>query len=110
MAILTNEQSVAVGVMGLIGGVVLWYASRKVGAVVEQAIDDGVSGWAKLANAPMQAFRDPAADGSTVGTQAWFYDQVSDLKEWSGINPATQPIYTPYDGKPAPDAMQLPGF
>jgi len=83
MAVLTNEQFLGVGVLG---AVAIWYVSRKIGAVAEQAIDLGVQAVGEAAeaagsaaNAPLRLFNDPDWDGGTIGTQAWFSNRLSDI-------------------------------
>lgn len=111
MAIVTNEQAGFLGVMGVLGGVALWYASRKLGAVVEQAIDEGVEVAAEVATSPMQAtgpewwgLKD---DSTTIGTRGWFA-KATDLGEWSGTMGEVGPV-SPYNGTLNENA-ELPGF
>ncbi|WP_299203292.1 hypothetical protein [uncultured Amphritea sp.] len=100
MAILTNEQFIGVGVLG---AVALWYVSRKIGAVAEQAIDSGVKAVGEAAtatggavNAPLRLFNDPEWDGSTFGTEAWFQGKVDDITGIFSGPVAQDPAGSPY--------------
>lgn len=96
MAVLTNQQFFFIaGAVALAAGAVAYQAVKLAPAVIKgvSELSDEAKGVAStVANAPLQAFRDPLADASTFGTEAWASQQVSDIQIWLGIG---QPVNDP---------------
>jgi len=77
-------------VLALIVIGLVWYTRQQAAKALEQ----GAQAASTAANAPLQAFRDPDADSSTVGTQAWFVNQINQLKRAVGLGQTdANPVY-----------------
>ncbi len=114
MAALTDKQFFFMAGAALLGISVAVYQARKLapalGNAISQAGTEAKGAVSTLANAPLQAFRDPLADSDTVGTEAWAAQQVADLQKWLGINQPKADPASPYQGNRADPDSELPLF
>lgn len=98
--------SVVLIIAAVIAVAIIAWQSRRVLAQAERAASTA-------AHAPLQLFRDPKADGSTVGTEAWFSNQITGLKNWLGIDRPEKTLTTydqtkPFDAINDPNGSDVP--
>lgn len=114
MTVLTDKQFFFVaGSVALLAGVAalrLKAIAPDLIAALKQTGTGAKNTASALANAPLQATRDPLADSSDFGTEAWAAQQYRDIQNWLGIGGSEPLKNNPYDTNRADPADQLPDF